>query len=129
MSTAARANCACKAHDGYMCSIQVPRQACTTRHFSSTPVFQNVMAWQSMHVVFPEDTSRAVFAEDTIAKNGQVGEEDSSMSLHVKRREETTGGGRAKEAPKLQHVYITYMFYDTWPMSVWLQRPRGPVGC
>jgi hypothetical protein len=56
----------------------------------------------SMHVVFPEDTACAIFAEDTIAKDTE--EQVNSPSKHVKRRTRT-GGGRAKEeASKLQHV-------------------------
>jgi hypothetical protein len=44
----------------------------------------------SMHAVFPEDTRRAIFAEDTIAK--KVEEQVNSSSQQVKRRPGRAGG-------------------------------------
>jgi hypothetical protein len=44
----------------------------------------------SMHVLFQEDTSCVVFAEDTIAKN--IEEQVNSSSQHVERRPDRAGG-------------------------------------
>jgi hypothetical protein len=63
----------------------VPRQACTTCRFSSTPVFQNAMAWQACTPFF-QKTQAMPFLPKTHSQKRRGTGQQRRQSQQVKRR-------------------------------------------